>query len=266
NSSDRYLLKWLSDPVVIAEYDWASRVAGVVNVLLVQSFQLAFLVVGLRRLDAEDVSLHREIFRHYVVWTGWALLGLAVLSGDAMQLMASVFSVDDSYVGISLLVLLVGIGFWAYGANQIVSSVLTGAGKTGVVAFCVGVAALSNIALNILLIPSFEGVGAAAATAIAFLILTVFSTRFAERLNTVGYDWPLAATTLAVVVALFFVTRVGNEWSVLPRISVRLGILMSYFPILILTRMYRLDELKGGLRTIISIVSGGSRSAEDAPG
>lgn len=266
NSSDRYLLKWLSDPVVIAEYDWASRVAGVINVLLVQSFQLAFLVVGLRRLDADDVSLHREIFRHYVVWTGWALLGLAVLSGDAMLLMASAFSIDESYVEISLLVLLVGIGFWAYGANQIVSSVLTGAGKTGVVAFCVGVAALSNIALNILLIPSLGGVGAAAATAIAFLILTASSTRFAERLNTVGYDWPLAAMTLAVAVGLFYVATVGKEWSVFPRMALRIGILMSYFPILILTRMYGTDELKGGLRTIRSIVSRGSPSAEDAPG
>ncbi len=255
NSSDRYVLKWLSNPVVIAEYDWASRVAGIINVLLVQSFQLAFLVVGLRRLDDNDVSLHKEMFRHYVVWTGWAILGLAVLSDDAMLLMAAVFDVDRSYVEISMLVLLVGIGFWAYGISQIVSSVLTAAGRTVAVAFCVGVAAAANVGLNILMIPSLGGIGAAAATALAFIVMTFLARAFADRITTVGYEWSLAIAVLFAIIVLFGASMVGEGFPAGFRIMYRLGVLGCYFPLLLLTRVYRVGELVGGLRTIKSVLT-----------
>ncbi len=255
NSSDRYLLKWLSNPVVIAEYDWASRVAGIVNILFVQSFQLAFIVVGLRRLDDNDVSLHKEMFRHYVVWTGWVMVGLAIFSEDAMQLMAFVFAVDANYVEISTLVLLVGVGFWAYGVNQIVSSVLTAAGRTGVVALCVGIAAATNVGLNILMIPSLGGAGAAAATALAFIVMTGVSTTFAERITTVGYEWSLATAVLLTIIVLFGASSVGDGFAAGLRIPYRLGVLACYFPLLLVTRVYRVGEFMGGLRTIKSILT-----------
>jgi O-antigen/teichoic acid export membrane protein len=255
NSSDRYLLKWLSDPVVIAEYDWASRVAGVINVLLVQSFQLAFVVVGLQRLDENDVSLHREMFRHYVVWTGWAVLALSALTNDAMGVMAFVFGVDQTYVGISGLVLLVGIGFWFYGTNQIVASILASAGRTSVIAFCVGLAAFVNVLLNLLMIPAFGGMGAAAATAVAFLALVGTTTFFAEKRIPVGYEWSLPTSVLVFIVGLFLLCELSQGWHRLAGIWFRIAAVVGYMPLLIMTGKYRASEFRGGFRTAVGIIN-----------
>ncbi len=47
NAGDRYLLKWLTDTATVGLYEWAARLAGVLNMLFVQSFNLAFTVICL---------------------------------------------------------------------------------------------------------------------------------------------------------------------------------------------------------------------------
>ena len=79
NVGDRYLLKWLAAPEAVGIYDWAARLAGVINMFFVQSFQLAFTVIGLKSISAGDRGVQRRTFRHYTIWTGWAVLGFRCL-------------------------------------------------------------------------------------------------------------------------------------------------------------------------------------------
>ena len=74
--------------------------------------------------------------------------------------------------------------------------------KTGWSAFCTFIAALANIFLNYLLVPAYGGMGAAVATALAFLIRISVSLYVSERLWRIRYPlaifaWQIAAGMLA---------------------------------------------------------------------
>src|SRR5690606_24400901 len=98
---DRFLLDWLLGPAAVAEYEWASKIGGVLNMFFVQSFQLAFTVIGLKALAAAPggggaAPLHRSVFRHFAVWPAWAALGLALLPPDGTRLLTD----EPGYAGV----------------------------------------------------------------------------------------------------------------------------------------------------------------------
>ncbi|GIV62243.1 MAG: hypothetical protein KatS3mg044_1109 [Rhodothermaceae bacterium] len=250
NAGDRYLLKWLADPETTGLYDWSARLAGVINLLFVQSFQLAFNVIGLKALAEGDLSVHRRTFRHYVVWTGWAVLGLSLLTLDGMLLLVSRFDVAAFYVQAEALVLPLALGFLSYGVYLIANSVLYATGETGLISLNVAGAALLNAGLNLALIPFFGALGAALTTFVSYTVLAVGVARQAERRRRVGYPWRVFVLTLVLVVGLFALGRLTAAWSPGVRLTVRVGLILAYVPLLQVTNLYRREELRAGLRWV----------------
>ncbi|HEX8385627.1 MAG TPA: oligosaccharide flippase family protein, partial [Rubricoccaceae bacterium] len=135
---DRFLILHFLGPEANAVYEWASQFGGLINAFLVQSFQLAFTVLGLKALDDGGApALHRRAFRHFSVVAGFAVLGLALFVDDASRLVTP----DPEYADVSGLVLLVAGGLGWYGLYFVTVNVLFAAGRTRDVAVAVGAAA-----------------------------------------------------------------------------------------------------------------------------
>ena len=244
NAGDRYLLKWLAKPETVGLYDWSVRLAGVINMLFVQSFQLAFNVIGLKALGAGDVSVHRRTFRHYVVWTGWAVLGLSLLTPDLMAFLVARLNVSAFYRGAETLVLPLALGFLSYGVFMIANNILYATGSSGLISVNVLAAALFNGLINVALIPVWGAHGAALATFASYTLLAVLTARGAERRQPVGYPWRVF---LIVVLLIFILYVPGLLVGGLPkgwRFSVRIALTVSYLPLLPLLGLYTRDEIR----------------------
>ncbi len=187
NAGDRYLLLWLADAATVGLYEWAARLAGTLNLLFVQSFNLAFSVIGLKTLGqgARDGQVHRQTLRHYVIWTGWAALGLSLLAYDLTLLLPA----DEAYLEADTLVLLLALGFMNYGVYYVIINVVYAAGRTKAISLNVMVAAVLNAALNLALIPFLGAFGAALATFLAYLALAVGAAYFTRQDLPVAFPW-----------------------------------------------------------------------------
>ncbi|MFT4605257.1 MAG: glycosyltransferase involved in cell wall biosynthesis, partial [Rhodothermales bacterium] len=104
NAGDRYILNWLADREAVAAYEWSARLAGLINMLLVQSFQLAFTVVGLKALASGAASFYRRTFRHFAIWTGAAILILSVWTPEGMRVLIWLFDIEAAYLQATSLV------------------------------------------------------------------------------------------------------------------------------------------------------------------
>ena len=248
NAGDRYLLKWLVDIEVVGIYDWAARISGVLNMLFVQSFQLAFSVLGLKTLGAGDVSLHRRTFRHYVIWTGWAVLGLSLFTFDAMTVLVEGFDINPDYLEADRLVLPLALGFMAYGIYVVVNNVLYATGHTKVIGVNVALAAVLNAGLNIALIPVLGALGAALTTLFSYAVLAGLSARIATGKVHINYDGRVLFVVLLLVVGLYGLMWPSRDWSMALRLPLRLGAILAYLPLLVVFRLYTWEEVRLGWR------------------
>lgn len=246
NIGDRYILKYLTDAETVGLYGWASRLGGAINMLFVQSFQLAFTVIGLKTVGAGDPSLHRRTFRHYSIWTGWAVLGLSLLSYDVTLLLVELFGVDPYYLAADVMVLPIALGFMGYGVYIVVNNILYATDLTHVISMNVLGAATLNVILNFAFIPFMGAYGAALATTFSYAVLAALSARIAEGRIHVGYPWRILAIVVAMVVGLWIPGYLTTGWTAAPRLAFRLALILAYIPLIFITGLYgREDVVKG---------------------
>jgi O-antigen/teichoic acid export membrane protein len=109
-----------------------------------------------------------------------SLLGLC-LALLSYPLVTILFGVDYKSSVLPICILLAGVVF--LGGGRILSSELSGQGKTGVISVANSVGLVINIALNLLWIPKWGINGAAAATSVAYGIMFAIELMGASRLS-----------------------------------------------------------------------------------
>lgn len=247
NLGDRFLLLHFMGPEATAVYEWAARFGGVVNTFLVQSFVLAFTVLGMKALDETgSPELHRQSFRHFAALAGWVTLGLGLFVSDVSRLLTD----DPEYIRTDGLVLLVAGGFAFYGLYFVTVNVLYAAGRTTAVAVSVGAAALLNLALNVVLIPPMGIAGAAVATLLSYAALAVLTARLAQASTPAVYPWGALVGAGALVAGLWALGQPAADWDVGPRLALRVLLALLYLPGLLLVGVYRRDDVARGLDVI----------------
>lgn len=247
-AGDRYVLKLFVDADTIGLYEWASRISSTLKMLLVDSFQLAFAVAGLKQLGTGDVSLHRRTFRHYVIGTGWAVLALSLLAYDLNGVLVRGFGAAPHYLNSSPLVFPLALGFMAFGVYVVVNNVLYATGHTKAIGANVALAAALNAALNVALIPVLGALGAALTTLFSYAVLAGLSARIAKGKVHVDYDWRVLVVVVVLVVGLYGIMWPSRAWPVYARLPLRLAAILAYLPLLLAFRLYTWEEVRLGWR------------------
>ena len=242
-AGDRFVILHFLTPDDNAVYAWASRFGGLVNAFLVQSFQLAFTVLGLQALGQGGApALHRRAFRHFSVVAGFAVLGLALFVNDASRIVTP----DPDYANVSGLVLLIAGGFGWYGLYFVTVNVLFAAGRTRAVAVAVGAAAALNAGLNWVLVPRYGIAGSAFATLVAYVALSVWTGVSAERISRANYPWRVPVLLSALVGGLWAVGIPTAAWPLAERLAARAALLALYVPALLALGVYGRADVDAG--------------------
>lgn len=249
---DRFFIVKIIDLEANGLYEWASSIGSVAHAFLVQSFQLAFTVLGIKALDAEGgrPDLHRRTFRHLTAGGGLMALGLGLFADDLTRLLVGL-GVSSAYVGVGPLVFLIAGGFVFYALYYVGVNVLYAAGRTRTVAVGVVACGLLNIALNLALIPTLGLLGAALATLLSYAALAVGTGLLAERQSRAGYPWRRLAAVTALTAGLWLLAVPSADWPLAARLGARAGLCLAYVPLLLVAGVYGradLDRLRGVLR------------------
>ena len=164
--------------------------------------------------DMESVTRHLYQASNYVWMMGVPLIvGFAVLSDSLRS-----WFLGDGYTEVSMLLMVMSVRFISSGFAEIFGTQLFIAiGKEKYQTIATAIAAIVNIAINFFLIPILGALGAAIATAICEVTVTIMLAIFAYRLHIVSFrkiifsSWKYIFSAAVMFVPIFFMQRwLGN--------------------------------------------------------
>jgi O-antigen/teichoic acid export membrane protein len=242
---DRYFLKVFTSMEVVGIYSLGYKVAMIMSMLIVIPFSMAWgpLMLKWKNEDRSKV-LYSKTFKYYAIVGFFFVLSLSLLSKELIQIMTT-----SPYYSAYRIVFLIALSYMFHGFYMIFTAGCTFYRKTFYFAIATGSAALLNTVLNIVLIPHFQMMGAAAATAISYFSMMILMYFFSERFYHIPFEFR-SAIKLGFITTALFLGGIFIEGSLVFTILVKVAILIIFFASLFVFRVFTRSEIEG-LKKII---------------
>jgi O-antigen/teichoic acid export membrane protein len=229
----------------IGLYDIANKLASALA-LLVEPFKSAWGPFALSiQQDPNAPRTYSKVLTYYCIVGLGLALGLSLFAHEALLILTTPQFIDaERYIWLLALTSL------SSGFTLIVTIGLLIEKKLAQVAWLVTAAAALNTLLNFLLIPPLGVLGAAVATAVAYLASALLTAIRAQRAHPFPYEWRKVGLILAVYLALAGAgLAIGSRVQLLS-IAGRLGLLLAYPLVLWLLGVFDLWELQLARRAL----------------
>jgi len=240
NMGDRYILKLLINYKEVGLYNLGYKIAGILNVFLIQSFSLALLPIAYKMYGQKgDKRYYSKMQTYFVFVLFWAGLGLAFFGKEIIKLLA----LNPDYWAAYQVVPYIILAYIFSGAKSVVSLGLYLKRKTNYIAYNTIGAAVLNIGLNFILIPKYKMIGAAVATIISFVALYFVTYFVANHFYKIPYENMKLLKMLVLAVVLFFLSTLTANLNILPRILIKVAVIISFPFILYPMKFYEPIEI-----------------------
>jgi O-antigen/teichoic acid export membrane protein len=197
--SDRYLLGLFTSLAQVARYTVAYTLGSVMAALIIGPFTLAWpttMFTIAKREDAPEVF--RLVFRWFSLFLLLAAFGLS-LAG--IFLLTRLF--PSTYYSAAPVIPLVATSLVFYGVFYIFAIGLNIKRKTWLIPLYTCVAAVLNVALNLVLIPHYGSIGAAISTLLAYVVLAMLAYIINQRVYPIRFEIGRFSIALALGIALY---------------------------------------------------------------
>ncbi len=187
NYADRLVITQVLGLAAIGTYSASYSIGALINLIVTPIGFVLFPFVS-RHWDQGDIEETRRYFsyvtRYFILLALPATVGLAMISQYVLRdLTTSEFATSR------LMVFWIAFGFMVNGLFQINVYVFHLVQKTTYVMWILLISLVTNVALNIFLVPVIGINGSAFATAVTFLMMCVFAMTYGRRLIYYPIDW-----------------------------------------------------------------------------
>ena len=218
NSSDRFFLIAMAGQNEAGLYALGYRIALVPVMLLLVPFQAAWGPFMMEKGETpEGPRLFARVLSYLTAAYCALSLVLALFAKEVIQVMtAPSFAASCRIIPVVLL----AYAFWVIAIVLDAGIYITR--KTAYKPLLLAAGAVTNIGLNLLLIPRFGMMGAAYATAVGFLVFVILTYVVSMRLYPVPYEFGRMLICVGGAVALFCISsliRLGGTPGVLSRVG-----------------------------------------------
>lgn len=208
NSSDRYVLRLFTDLEEIAVYGVGYKFGFILELLVVMPFQLAWPAVSFSISKRDG---HRETFARTLTYL-LVVMTFLYLAVSILTRVLLLGLVGEGYREAYRVVPLVALAYALNGIQYCISPGVHISEKTRYLTLISMAAAALNLILNFLLIPRWGMMGAAWATAWAFLLIAACTVAVAQKFYKVSYDYGRVGRVAVLgAVILFLGTKVPPE-------------------------------------------------------
>ena len=236
---DRFIIKYFMEYAQVGIYSLAYKLAGVINVFVIQSFALGFLPIAFKMLgDPEAKMFYRKTFKYYSI----VLIFIAFLISLFARELLEIISQNKDYWVAYAIVPILAITFIFKGIQYMFALGFHYVKKTKYNAYIVMLGVIVNFGLNFLLIPKYGIWGAGLTTLFSTLLITTLMYRFSQKKYYVHYEINKFILGMTIGTSLYLMSSIGNDFSLANRILLKFGI-MLLFPMLIIIFGY-FDKLE----------------------
>jgi O-antigen/teichoic acid export membrane protein len=193
NFIDRVILVRYAGLAEAGLYSLAVKFAQSVNVL-VRGFQLAWPPLAYSIADDEEARLtYARVVTWFTTGCAFAVTGVWLLARWIVRALAA-----PEYFGSFKAIGLIATGVTLYALYMVLVVILGRTGRTGFNFPATAAATVTNVALNLALVPSLGIVGAGLALVASYIVVLVLMYTFTQRLFPVPYEWGRLARVVLV--------------------------------------------------------------------
>ena len=205
NFVDREFVSWYKGNAEVGVYSAAVKIASLITFVMV-AFRTAWPAFAYSiEDDREAKRTYSFVLTYLLALTSWAALALGALAPWWVRLLT-----DPRYQRAEKGVALLAFAGAVY-AGYVVLAIGSGrARKTQWNWAVTGAGAAVNVGLNFWLVPRWGMVGAAVSTAVAYVVLFVGMTLYAQHVYPVRYQWRRVVTCVAVGAGLTVAARAAH--------------------------------------------------------
>jgi O-antigen/teichoic acid export membrane protein len=237
NFADRLIIVQVKGVGEAGLYSLAVKFAQAVNVL-VRGFQLAWppLAYSIRD-DDEARRTYATVITLFLAGCTWLVVGLWLLAEYLLRFFAAP-KFFDAYEVVGLIAAAVTL----YALYMVMVVILGRTGRTEYNLPAALAALVSNIALNLILVPSLGIVGAGLALVASYLVVIVLMYGFTQRLFPVPYEWGRLARVLFAAAALVGLGELVLPASGFGGLVGRLALALLYPVVLLVSGFFTTEE------------------------
>jgi O-antigen/teichoic acid export membrane protein len=238
NQADRWFLQHYHSFQDVGVYSLGYKIGSVINLVVVQPVQLIwFPIVFEMEHQPDGKKFYERMLTYFFMISCWAGLALIMFSEELI-----LFIVSPKYHGAYEIVAWVVIAYIMYGAYFIVVIGVFLKNKTPYTIWIVGLAGVSNIIFNFLLIPKYGSIGAAIATFLSFFILFIMAFFVSRRVYPLEYEWLRIFKIFGVSMIMACLSFILPEGLAL-NLIVKSLILLGYWGVLRITGFFNKNEI-----------------------
>lgn len=271
--SDRYFLNFLSSEEQVGLYSIGYSFGKVADTLVSAPLGLAWVPFMLGVAKEENAKrVFSSLLTYFLLFAMFVVLGLSVLSEDVLRIMFK-----PEYHEAHKVIPLIALSYLLYGAFNLMQTGIYLENQTKYLAIIVGAVAVLNAVLNLLLVPPYEMMGAAAATAISFMFLPISVYLVTKRFYPISYEFGRVAKVFLAAIPIYaaslFVHDAASRFihdnpALLEFVIlvIKAMILLAYPVLLYVLRFYKPEELNTVRRLLgNAYASMGGRLAQCGP-
>ena len=231
--ANRYILKIMTDVETVGIYS-AGYKLGMLMLLIAMGFNMSWHPFFLKQKDTDETRrLFARIATYLLAVLGfiWVLMCLWVPRLVRLDLGPVTFYGPDFWQGTEI-VPWIALGYLFHAAYLLQLPGVFQMESSRWVAITRGIGALANVVLNIALIPLYGVLGAALATCLSFLIMTLAFLGINRRIYPVPYEWSRLLRVfllMAGIYGLYEITKGAVLRDVLLTVSYPVGLVLTGF-------------------------------------
>jgi O-antigen/teichoic acid export membrane protein len=249
NFVDREFVSWYKGNAEVGVYSAAVKIASVITFVLI-AFRTAWPAFAYSiEDDREAKRTYSFVLTYLLTVASWFALALGALAPWWTSLLT-----DPKYQRADKGVALLAFAGAVYAGYTVLAIGSGRARKTQLNWVVTGIGAAVNVGLNFWLVPAYGMVGAAIATAAAYVVLFAGMTLYAQSVYRVPYQWRRVTTALGAAVALDVVARAAHL-SLAPSV-----LLVAVYPLALAGLGFYLPAERARLRRLVTAGGGAART------
>lgn len=253
NIGDRFILKQLGTLQELGQYTLAYKFSNIMKMTLVDSFTLGLPAIAWQIIKNDDnpKRFFSKTMTYLIFCLLWCGLAISVYSTGLIH----AFAENKDYWGADRVVPILLLALVFNGMQALFFFELQIPKQTRYIAIIIGVAAMFNIALNLILIPHFGMMGAAFVTLISQIASVILGYMFTRKAYHVKYETGRIVLIFLVAAGLYAITSMFDGFGLLMRIALK-GIVVLSFPfVLYLLNFYEPVEVERIRTTFTNVVT-----------
>lgn len=243
NESDKFFINYFFSPFTTGIYAIAQKIGNSIHQLVISPFLQTYMPRRFEIMKQKDASkTYGAILHYYLVVICSAGLALALFSSIIVRLMTT-----EQYHSAARYIPLAVLSVIIFGLKYHFETGIMIQKQTKYIAYINGVSALTNVALNFVLISRYQLWGALLALNISYSLTAVLNYIISQKMSPIDFPFPRIEGLMIIVLATFLISLLNPFQSIALNLATNMGIFGLYLLTLLHFRLVNKDGLKAAV-------------------